>query len=507
MSRRIQGKASFAELQDSNGKIQVYFNRDEICTGDDKAKYNDFYKKWLDIGDFIGIEGELFKTQVGEMTVMVKDFHLLSKSLRPLPLPKTDKDGNTYDGFTDPEHRYRQRYADLAVNPKVKEVFVKRTKLFNAMRNFFNDKGYFEVETPILQPIPGGAAAKPFVSHHNALDIPLYLRIANELYLKRLIVGGFDGVYEFSKNFRNEGMDRTHNPEFTAMEIYVAYKDYNWMMEFTEILLEHCAMAVNGKTEATFGKHDVDFKAPYKRVTMTDAIKQFTDFDITGKSEKELYEAATKMGIDVDDTMGKGKLIDEIFGEKCEGNFIQPTFITDYPKEMSPLCKTHRDNPELTERFELMVCGKEIANAYSELNDPIDQRERFEEQLKLSEKGDDEAMFIDNDFLRALEYGMPPTSGLGIGMDRLIMFLTNNQSIQEVLFFPQMKPEKKQVELSEEEKSVYTLLKDDQVHDMNLVKEKSGLSNKKWDKALKSLRKHKMIEVYKEGEVLSIKIA
>ncbi|WP_295180359.1 lysine--tRNA ligase [uncultured Christiangramia sp.] len=507
MSRRIQGKASFAELQDSNGKIQVYFNRDEICTGDDKAKYNDFYKKWLDIGDFIGIEGELFKTQVGEMTVMVKDFHLLSKSLRPLPLPKTDKDGNTYDGFTDPEHRYRQRYADLAVNPKVKEVFVKRTKLFNAMRNFFNDKGYFEVETPILQPIPGGAAAKPFVSHHNALDIPLYLRIANELYLKRLIVGGFDGVYEFSKNFRNEGMDRTHNPEFTAMEIYVAYKDYNWMMEFTENLLEHCAMAVNGKTEATFGKHTVDFKAPYKRVTMTDAIKQFTDFDITGKSEKELYEAATKMGIDVDETMGKGKLIDEIFGEKCEGNFIQPTFITDYPKEMSPLCKTHRDNPELTERFELMVCGKEIANAYSELNDPIDQRERFEEQLKLSEKGDDEAMFIDNDFLRALEYGMPPTSGLGIGMDRLIMFLTNNQSIQEVLFFPQMKPEKKQVELSEEEKSVYTLLKDDQVHDMNLVKEKSGLSNKKWDKALKSLRKHKMIEVYKEGEVLSIKIA
>ncbi|MFV8281161.1 lysine--tRNA ligase [Christiangramia marina] len=507
MSRRIQGKASFAELQDSNGKIQVYFNRDEICTGDDKAKYNDFYKKWLDIGDFIGIEGELFKTQVGEMTVMVKDFHLLSKSLRPLPLPKTDKDGNTYDGFTDPEHRYRQRYADLAVNPKVKEVFVKRTKLFNAMRNFFNDKGYFEVETPILQPIPGGAAAKPFVSHHNALDIPLYLRIANELYLKRLIVGGFDGVYEFSKNFRNEGMDRTHNPEFTAMEIYVAYKDYNWMMEFTENLLEHCAMAVNGKTEATFGKHTVDFKAPYKRITMTDAIKQFTDFDITGKSEKELYDAATKMGIDVDETMGKGKLIDEIFGEKCEGNFIQPTFITDYPKEMSPLCKTHRDNPELTERFELMVCGKEIANAYSELNDPIDQRERFEEQLKLSEKGDDEAMFIDNDFLRALEYGMPPTSGLGIGMDRLIMFLTNNQSIQEVLFFPQMKPEKKQVELSEEEKSVYTLLKDDQVHDMNLVKEKSGLSNKKWDKALKSLRKHKMIEVYKEGEVLSIKIA
>ena len=508
MSRRIQGKASFAELQDSKGKIQVYFNRDEICTGEDKSKYNDIYKKLLDIGDFIGIEGELFKTQVGEMTVMVKDFSLLSKSIRPLPLPKTDKEGNTYDGFTDPEHRYRQRYADLAVNPKVKEIFVKRTKLFSAMRNFFNEAGYFEVETPILQSIPGGAAARPFITHHNALDIPLYLRIANELYLKRLIVGGFDGVYEFSKNFRNEGMDRTHNPEFTAMEIYVSYKDYNWMMKFTEKLLEHCAMAVNGTTEATFGNHKVDFKAPYKRVTMTDAIIEFTGFDITGKSEAELFEAAKGMGIEVDETMGKGKLIDEIFGEKCEGNYIQPTFITDYPKEMSPLCKEHRENPELTERFELMVCGKEIANAYSELNDPIDQRERFEEQLRLAEKGDDEATeFIDQDFLRALEYGMPPTSGLGIGMDRLIMFLTNNQSIQEVLFFPQMKPEKKQVELTEEEKAVYQLLKDDQNHDMNLIKEKSGLSNKKWDKALKSLRKHKMIEVFKEGDDMKISVA
>ena len=508
MSRRIQGKASFAELQDSKGKIQVYFNRDEICTGEDKGKYNDVYKKLLDIGDFIGIQGELFKTQVGEMTVMVKDFELLSKSIRPLPLPKTDKEGNTYDGFTDPEHRYRQRYADLAVNPKVKEIFVKRTKLFSAMRNFFNESGYFEVETPILQSIPGGAAARPFITHHNALDIPLYLRIANELYLKRLIVGGFDGVYEFSKNFRNEGMDRTHNPEFTAMEIYVAYKDYNWMMDFTEKLLEHCAMAVNGTTEATFGKHQVDFKAPYKRVTMTDAIIEFTGFDITGKSEAELFEAAKSMGIEVDKTMGKGKLIDEIFGEKCEGNYIQPTFITDYPKEMSPLCKTHRENPELTERFELMVCGKEIANAYSELNDPIDQRERFEEQLRLAEKGDDEATeFIDQDFLRALEYGMPPTSGLGIGMDRLVMFLTNNQSIQEVLFFPQMKPEKKQVELTEEEKAVYQLLKDDQNHDMNLIKEKSGLSNKKWDKALKSLRKHKMIDVFKEGNDMKISVA
>ncbi|WBL21931.1 lysine--tRNA ligase [Zunongwangia sp. HRR-M8] len=507
MSRRIQGKASFAELQDSKGKIQVYFNRDEICTGEDKSLYNDVYKKLLDIGDFIGIEGELFKTQVGEMTVMVKDFSLLSKSIRPLPLPKTDKEGNTYDGFTDPEHRYRQRYADLAVNPKVKEIFVKRTKLFTAMRNFFNESGYFEVETPILQSIPGGAAARPFITHHNALDIPLYLRIANELYLKRLIVGGFDGVYEFSKNFRNEGMDRTHNPEFTAMEIYVAYKDYNWMMDFTEKLLEHCAIAVNGTTEATFGKHKVDFKAPYKRVTMTDAIIEFTGFDITGKSEAELFEAAKEMGIEVDETMGKGKLIDEIFGEKCEGNYIQPTFITDYPKEMSPLCKEHRENPELTERFELMVCGKEIANAYSELNDPIDQRERFEEQLRLAEKGDDEATeFIDQDFLRALEYGMPPTSGLGIGMDRLIMFLTNNQSIQEVLFFPQMKPEKKQVELTEEEKAVYQLLKDDENHNMDLIKEKSGLSNKKWDKALKSLRKHKMINVFKENEEMKISV-
>lgn len=443
MSRRIQGKASFAEIQDSKGKIQVYFNRDEICPGDDKSKYNDVYKKLLDIGDFIGIEGELFKTQVGEMTVMVKDYTLLSKSLKPLPLPKTDKEGNTYDEFNDPELRYRQRYADLVVNPKVKEIFVKRTKLFNAMRNYFTEKGYFEVETPVLQPIPGGAAARPFITHHNALDIPLYLRIANELYLKRLIVGGFDGVYEFSKNFRNEGMDRTHNPEFTVMEIYVAYKDYNWMMEFVEQLLESCAIAVNGTSKATYGEHEIDFKAPYARVTMTDAIKKFTGFDITGKSEKELFEAAKGMGIEVDETMGKGKLIDEIFGEKCEGKFIQPTYITDYPKEMSPLCKEHRENPELTERFELMICGKEVANAYSELNDPIDQRNRFEEQLKLSEKGDDEAMFIDNDFIRALEYGMPPTSGLGIGMDRLIMFLTNKKSIQEVLFFPQMKPEKK----------------------------------------------------------------
>lgn len=509
MSRRIQGKASFAELQDSEGRIQVYFNRDEICTGEDKTLYNEVYKKLLDIGDFVGIEGELFKTQVGETTVMVKDFKLLSKSLKPLPLPKVDAEGNTFDGFTDPEMRYRQRYADLVVNPQVKEVFVKRTKLFNAMRQFFNDAGYFEVETPILQPIPGGAAARPFITHHNALDIPLYMRIANELYLKRLIVGGFDGVYEFSKNFRNEGMDRTHNPEFTAMEIYVAYKDYNWMMEFTEKLLEHCALAVNGTTEATFGEHKVDFKAPYARVTMADSIKHFTGFDINGKSEDEIRKAAQDMGIEVDDTMGKGKLIDEIFGEKCEGNYIQPTFITDYPKEMSPLCKEHRDNPELTERFELMVCGKEIANAYSELNDPIDQRERFEAQLKLAARGDDEAgEFIDQDFLRALEYGMPPTSGLGIGMDRLIMYLTNNPSIQEVLFFPQMKPEKKAptVELNDDEKAVLALLEKAEKIGLNDLKSQSGLSNKKWDKTIKGLTKNNLAKVEKTAEGLFVEV-
>jgi lysyl-tRNA synthetase class 2 len=505
MSRRIQGNASFAELQDSEGRIQVYFNRDEICTGDDKSKYNDVYKKLLDIGDIIGIEGTLFKTKVGEMTVMVKDFTLLTKALKPLPLPKTDAEGNTYDGFVDPEMRYRQRYADLVVNPHVKEVFIKRTKMFNAMRNFFNEREYFEVETPILQSIPGGAAARPFITHHNSLDIPLYMRIANELYLKRLIVGGFDGVYEFSKNFRNEGMDRTHNPEFTAMEVYVAYKDYHWMMDFTEQLLEHCAIAVNGSTQSTFGEHTIEWKAPYPRVTMTDAIKQFTGFDITGKSEEELFAFAKAQGIEVDATMGKGKLIDEIFGEKCEGNFIQPTFITDYPKEMSPLTKAHRDNPELTERFELMVCGKEIANAYSELNDPIDQRERFEAQVKLADRGDDEAMFIDQDFLRALEYGMPPTSGLGIGMDRLIMFLTNNPSIQEVLFFPQMKPEKKPLDLTEEEKGIFEILKKEEQMELGTLKEQAGLSNKKWDKAVKGLTGKKIAQVEKTDEGLFIK--
>ncbi len=506
MSFRIQGKASFAELQDSEGRIQIYLNRDEICPDEDKTLYNEVFKKLIDLGDFIGIEGELFLTQVGEKSVRVHNFTLLSKVLRPLPLPKTDAEGNIHDAFVDPELRYRMRYVDLVVNPQVKEVFVKRTKLFNAMRNFFNERGYMEVETPILQSIPGGAAARPFVTHHNALDIPLYLRIANELYLKRLIVGGFDGVYEFSKNFRNEGMDRTHNPEFTAMEIYVSYKDYNWMMEFTEQLLEYCAIQVNGTTKAKFGEHEVDFKAPYKRITMTDAIKHFTGFDISGKTEEELRAAALSMGIQVDETMGKGKLIDEIFGEKCEGNFIQPTFITDYPKSMSPLTKEHRDNPELTERFELMVCGKEIANAYSELNDPIDQRERFEEQLKLSEKGDDEAMFIDHDFLRALEYGMPPTSGLGIGMDRLIMFLTNNPSIQEVLFFPQMKPEKKAPEMSEDEKIVYQIIEKEGTQPLVAVKEKTGFSGKKWDTTIKNLTSKGILSVSKTDEGLFVEM-
>jgi len=508
MRKKIQGKASFAEIQDSEGRIQVYFNRDEICPGEDKMKYNELFKKLLDLGDFIGVEGELFTTQVGEITVLVKEFKLLSKALKPLPLPKTDSQGNTYDEFIDPEMRYRQRYADLVVNPKVKEVFVKRTKLFTAMRTFFNNSGYFEVETPILQSIPGGAAARPFQTHHNSLDIPMYMRIACELYLKKLIVGGFDGVYEFAKTFRNEGMDRTHNPEFTMMEIYVAYKDYNWMMDFTEELLEYCATQVNGSSKTVFGDHEINFKAPYARVTMTDAIKNFTGFDISGKTENEIREAAKAMGIEVDSAMGKGKLIDEIFGEKCEANYIQPTFITDYPKEMSPLTKEHRSNPELTERFELIICGKELANAYSELNDPIDQRERFEDQVKLAGRGDDEATeFIDQDFLRALEYGMPPTSGMGIGMDRLIMFLTNNASIQEVLFFPQMKPEQKQVAMTEDEKAVFNILKGTSPIDLNTLKEQSGLSNKKWDKTIKGLTKHNLVKVEKTPEGLLVTMA
>lgn len=508
LSQRIMGKASFAEIQDASGRIQVYFNRDEICPDEDKTLYNEVFKKLLDLGDFIGIKGQVFKTQVGEISVNVTEFTLLSKSLRPLPLPKTDAAGVVHDAFTDPELRYRQRYVDLVVNRQVKDVFIKRTRLFNAMREFFNREGYMEVETPILQAIPGGASARPFITHHNALDIPLYMRIANELYLKRLIVGGFDGVYEFSKNFRNEGMDRTHNPEFTAMEIYVAYKDYNWMMDFTEQLLEHCALAVNGTTIAQFGEHTIDFKAPYKRVTMRQSIIDFTNFDIKGKSEEELRAAAKSMGLEVDETMGTGKLIDEIFGGKCEGNYIQPTFITDYPKEMSPLCKVHRDDPTLTERFELMVCGKEVANAYSELNDPIDQRERFEDQLKLQERGDDEAMFIDQDFLRSLEYGMPPTSGLGIGMDRLIMYLTNNPSIQEVLFFPQMRPEKSapKVVLNDTEKEIYQKIQAEKQLLLGELRAAFEISNKLWDTSIKTLTKNNLVSVFKDGEFLLVKL-
>nr|WP_319510651.1 lysine--tRNA ligase [uncultured Draconibacterium sp.] len=494
MSRRIMGKAAFAEIQDHEGRIQIYVNRDEICTGDDKMMYNEVFKKLLDIGDIIGVKGHAFITQMGELTIHVTEFTVLNKSLRPLPIVK-EKDGKTFDAFTDPEQRYRQRYIDLIVNPEVKETFKKRTIIYNTMRQMFNEYGYHEVETPILQPIPGGAAARPFITHHNALNMPLYMRIANELYLKRLIVGGFEGVYEFAKDFRNEGMDRTHNPEFTVMEIYVAYKDYKWMMSFTEEICERVAMALHGTTKVQLGDNIIDYKAPYPRVTMAEAILEHTGYDINGKSEEELRDICKKLDIEIDETMGKGKLIDEIFGEKCEGNYIQPTFITDYPKEMSPLTKMHRDNPELTERFELMVNGKELANAYSELNDPIDQRERFEDQLKLSEKGDDEAMFIDQDFLRALEYGMPPTSGMGIGMDRLTMFMTNSPSIQDVLFFPQMKPEKKAVELTDDEKAVFELLKAESPIELPALKEKAGLSNKKWDKAIKGLTKKNVAKV------------
>jgi len=507
MSRRIQGKASFAEIQDNKGKIQVYFNRDEICTGEDKTMYNEVYKKLLDFGDIIGIEGELFTTQVGQKTILVKNFKLLSKSIKPIPLPKTDSDGNTYDEFSDPELRYRQRYVDLIVNPEVKKTFIKRTKIINVIRSFFNNNEYLEVETPILQPIPGGASARPFITQHNALNIPLYLRIANELYLKRLIVGGFDGVYEFAKAFRNEGMDRTHNPEFTMVELYVAYKDYYWMMEMTESLLEKIAVDVNGSTVVNLNNQEINFKAPFKRISIIDSIKEHTGIDISTMNDNQLFETAKKLNIEVDNTMGKGKLIDEIFGEKCEHNYIQPTFITDYPKEMSPLTKEHRDNPNLTERFELFVNGKELANAYSELNDPIDQLERFEDQLKLSEKGDDEAMFIDNDFIRALEYGMPPTSGIGIGIDRLVMLFTNNVSIQEVLFFPQMKPEKKNIALSEEEKSVLKIIKNNSsISKLIEIKTESGLSNKKWDKTIKSLTKNKLVIVKKVEDTLLIEL-
>ena len=499
MSRRIQGKASFAELLDSKGKIQVYFNRDEICPGEDKMKYNELYKKLLDIGDFIGIEGELFTTQVGEKTVLVKDFKLLSKSIRPLPLPKTDSEGNIYDEFNDPEQRYRMRYVDLIVNQHVKETFIKRSKIVSSIREFLLDLNYLEVETPILQPIPGGAAAKPFITHHNALNIPLYMRIANELYLKRLIVGGFDGVFEFAKDFRNEGMDRTHNPEFTNLEFYVAYKDYNWMMNTTEKLLEKVAKDLYGDSKVNYGDNTIEFKGPYKKISILDSIKENTGFDLSNSSEEETFKIAKELGVEVDETMGKGKLIDEIFGDKCESKYIQPTFIIDYPKEMSPLTKEHRTNPELTERFELLINGSEIANSYSELNDPIDQLNRFEDQLKLSEKGDEEAMFIDHDFVKSLEYGMPPTSGIGIGIDRLVMLLTNNRSIQEVLFFPQMKPLKKQPELSEDAKSVFEILKEFERIDLSILKEKSQLSNKKWDKSIKELTSKSITKVVKDS--------
>jgi len=509
MSQRVMGKASFAELQDASGRIQIYINRDEICPDEDKTLYNEIFKKLLDLGDFIGVEGKVFKTQVGEISIHVTKLSLLAKALRPLPLPKIDAEGRIHDAFTDAEMRSRQRYVDLVVNPHVKDTFVKRSKTISSMRRFFDGFDYLEVETPILQAIPGGAAARPFITHHNALDIPLYLRIANEMYLKRLIVGGFEGVYEFAKDFRNEGMDRTHNPEFTMLEIYVSYKDYNWMMDFTEKMIEKVAHDVCGSTEIEVGGNKISLKAPYKRISRRDAILEFTGKDINGKSETELKEICKELGIETDSSMGKGKLIDEIFGEKCEAHFIQPTFITDYPIEMSPLCKKHRDNPELTERFELMINGKEIANAYSELNDPIDQRERFEEQMSLSEKGDDEAMFIDQDFLRALEYGMPPTSGMGIGIDRLVMLLTNNISIQEVLFFPQMRPETKsvKVELNDSEKIIFETMKELKELQLFQLKEKFEMSNKVWDTSIKTLTKHNLIKVTKELEKLWVRLS
>ena len=508
MSRRIMGKASFGEVKDSSGRMQVYFNRDEMCPGEDKAMYNTVFKKLLDFGDFIGVKGETFRTQVGEPSVMVKELTVLSKSIRPLPVVKVDADGKTHDAFTDPELRYRMRYVDLVVNDHVKNTFRKRSAIMSSMRKYLLGKGYMEVETPILQPIPGGASARPFITHHNALDVPLYLRIANELYLKRLIVGGYDGVFEFAKDFRNEGMDKTHNPEFTQMEIYVAYKDYKWMMNFTENMLETICMEVLGTTKVQIGDNEVDFKAPFKRVTMIDAIKDHTGIDINGMDESQLREVCDKLGVEHAPSMGKGKLIDEIFGEKCEHNYVQPTFITDYPVEMSPLCKKHRDNTELTERFELMVNGKELANAYTELNDPIDQLARFEEQVALLERGDDEAMYIDMDFVRSLEYGMPPTSGMGIGIDRLVMFLTNNASIQEVLFFPQMRPEKFEIEekpqLTDNEKVIYDIIAEAGSMALNDLKEKAGLSNKQWDKGIKALGKLGITKVTKTEDALLV---
>ena len=500
MSRRIQGNASFAEILDSKGKIQVYFNRDEICKGENKEKYNIIYKKLLDIGDIIGIEGELFTTKVGEKTVLVKDFTLLNKSLRPLPLPKEDSDGKTYDEFTDTEQRYRQRYVDLIVNPEVKETFIKRTKIINLIRDFLNNKGYLEVETPILQTIPGGANARPFITHHNTLDIPLYLRIADELFLKRLIVGGFDAVYEFSRDFRNEGMDKNHNPEFTILELYVAYKDYFWMMELTESLLEKVCIELNGDASITFDSKKISFKKPFKRITIFDAIKKHTGYDISNMQENELRDICKKMDIETTDQMGEGKLIDAIFGNKCEKEIIDPTFIMDYPKSMSPLTKEHRDNATLTERFELIVNGMEIANAYSELNAPIDQLSRFEKQLELSKRGDEEAMYIDKDIIRSLEYGMPPTSGIGIGIDRFIMLMTDNTSIQEVLFFPQMKPENPSLDISEESSKILNIIRNNKELNIDDLKGKFDFSNKKWDKFLKELREKGLITIFKNKE-------
>jgi len=509
MSVRDMGKANFAVLQDGEGKIQMYIRRDDICPGEDKTLYNQVWKKLLDIGDFIGIKGFVFTTKMGETTIHATEFTLLSKSLKPLPIVK-EKDGEVYDEVTDPEFRYRQRYADLVVNPGVKETFIKRTKIVNSIREFLNERGALEVDTPVLQSIPGGAAARPFTTHHNALDMPLYLRIANELYLKRLIVGGFEWVYEFSRNFRNEGMDRTHNPEFTVLEFYTAYKDYYWMMEQTELLLEKVAMDSNGKTKLPIGENEVEFKAPYKRISIYEAIEEHTGIDISAMDEKEIFDVCKKLNIQVDETMGRGKLIDELFGEKCEASYIQPTFIIDYPVDMSPLTKKHRSKEGLVERFELIVNGKELANAYTELNDPIDQRERFEDQAKLMERGDDEAMFIDQDFLRALEYGMPPTSGIGFGIDRMCMFMTNNASIQDVLFFPQMRPEKIQEaspanNLEGDEKVVYELLSTE-ASELLAIKEKAALSNSKWDKAVKGLKAAGLAEVWKDGEVLKIQI-
>ena len=507
MRRRIMGKASFAELQDEKGTIQAYFNRDELCPEEDKTMYNDVFKKILDIGDIIGVKGFVFRTQTGELSIHVNELTVLSKSLNPLPMPK-EVDGKVYDAFTDPEQRYRKRYVDLIVNPQVRETFIKRTKAVSSMRNFLNQKGYMEVETPILQAIPGGAAARPFITHHNALDIPLFLRIANELYLKRLIVGGFEGVYEFAKDFRNEGMDRTHNPEFSQMELYVAYKDYKWMMDTTEAMFKQIAQDVNGTSEVVFGEHTIDFGKPFERLTIFGAIEKYTGIDISQMTEEELFKTAKELGAEVEESMGSGKLIDEIFGEKVEHLLIQPTFIMDYPVSMSPLTKKHRDNPNLTERFELIVNGKEIANCYSELNDPIDQRERFEEQVKLMERGDDEAMFIDEDFMTALEYGMPPTAGIGIGIDRLVMLLTNNLSIQEVLFFPQMRPEKKvdTVKLTDNEQAVKTILSENGTLEISDLKSRIELSNKQWDKTLKGLAKHGITQVTKEGDVVSVSL-